>query len=111
MLEPGREQAEDVSEVDPRLNVAEPPAGQQRGERRVPGASVVVADEQSVLSTYGDDAQRGFGGVAVRRDLRVVAKAREFGPRPWPNSSENASGIPGRFRAPRRARSRRAGEQ
>jgi hypothetical protein len=46
MLGPGRKQAEDVAEVGPWLDVAEPAAREKRCEGRVDGASVVVPDEE-----------------------------------------------------------------
>jgi hypothetical protein len=51
---PSREQAEEVAQVRPRLDVAEPCACQERSERGVDGAGVVVTDEEPILTTNRD---------------------------------------------------------
>ena len=46
---PAREQAEDVAQVGPGLDLVEPAAGEQRHEGRVDLGGVVVSDEEPVL--------------------------------------------------------------
>lgn len=53
MLRPVREQAEDIAQIGPGLDVVETAAREPKREGGVDRARIVVADEESVLATAG----------------------------------------------------------
>src|SRR5436190_913367 len=77
MRGPPSEQTEDVSEVGPRLDVAELAAREQRCEARVHDATVIASDEEPVLATDSFAAQCELTHVVVNRKTTVFEEARE----------------------------------
>src|SRR5262245_16018044 len=74
---PAGQEAQEVAQVCPGLDVVEPAAGEQRDEGRVDVAGVVAADEEPVAPADDFSAQGGFAPVVVRRQATVLEKALE----------------------------------
>src|SRR5579872_4424490 len=74
---PARQEAEEVAQVGPRLDVVQLAAREKRDESGVDLSGVVGADEEPVLAADGFAAQRALGAVIVDGQATVVEKPFE----------------------------------
>jgi len=77
MLWPAGQQAQDVAQVRPGLDVAEPTTREQRGEDGVDVAAVVAADEEPVFAADGFATELQLAQVVVDGQAPVVEETRE----------------------------------
>ena len=77
---PAGEEAEEVAEVGPGLDVVELAAGEEGDEGGVDLGGVVGADEEPVLAADGLAPQGALGGIVVERETAIVEEALERDP-------------------------------
>src|SRR5215467_1377150 len=74
---PARQQAQQVAQVTPGLDLVQAAARQERDEGRIDLAGVVAADKRPISSADDFPAQSIFAGIVVRGQPRIVEEARE----------------------------------
>jgi hypothetical protein len=80
MLGPLGQQAEDVAEVRPRLDVAEATTCEERREGSIHRAAVIATYEEPVLAPDGFAAERELAHVVVNGQSSVFEEPRETDP-------------------------------
>src|SRR5450631_54488 len=74
---PTRQEAEEVSQVAPRLDIMQLAAGEQRDEGGIGLCAVVASDEEPVFSPDGFAPQRALRAIVMQRKAAVLEESAQ----------------------------------